>query len=189
MTSTSRVAGWTIGLAAAATAATALLTGGHGDGTPAAPGSTPTASGTAPACPVGQQLEGLVTKVTDGDTVHVDACGGLTVRVIGLDTPETKKPRTPVQCYGPEASRFATQQLFGRRAALIPDRRAGYRDKYGRWLFRIEVNGQDYAELAIRAGYGRANDFGHREAKTAVYAAAQQAARDAGVGLWGACPQ
>lgn len=144
------------GLALAAVLAQhALFNGGDAPTPGGSPSPAPTSS--SAACGRGQPVhDALIVKVTDGDTVHAVACGAdITVRVIGLDTPETKKPATPVQCYGPEASRFAGQQLFSRRAELIPDRRAGFTDKYGRWLYVIEVGGQDYAETAIRAGSGR----------------------------------
>jgi len=185
--STAGVAATAMAVAVAAVIAQAALT--HSRPAGLTPTPTPTSGGPA-ACARGQRVDGaLVTKVTDGDTVHATACGAdVTVRVIGLNTPETKKPRSPVECYGPEASRYATQQLFSRRVTLIPDRRAGYVDKYGRLLYRIEVAGQDYAEGAIRAGYGRANDYGHKEDRTAAYAAAQKIAQDGGAGLWGACP-
>jgi len=190
---TMRTAGVLAALAVVATVVQTAVTHRHQAG-PGGPSSSATGSATASpraaGCERGRQVDGaLVTKVTDGDTIHAEACGAdITVRIIGLNTPETKKPRSPVECYGPEASRYATQQLFSRRVTLIPDRRAGYSDKYRRWLYRVDVAGQDYAEGAIRAGYGRANDYGHKGDKSAVYAAAEKIAQDAGVGLWGSCP-
>lgn len=49
--------------------------------------------------------DAVVVAITDGDTIDVTINGApATVRYIGIDTPETKQPNAPVQCYGPEAS-------------------------------------------------------------------------------------
>lgn len=139
-------------------------------------------------CSLDAPTDATVTRVVDGDTFHAKTCAGdVTVRVIGLDTPETKKPRTPVQCYGPEATVYAKTALGGRAVRLIPDRKAGLKDKYGRRLYRVEIDGADYALDAIQAGAGRHNDYGHRQARSAQYASAQQSAQNRRVGLWGVC--
>ena len=61
-----------------------------------------------------------VTRVVDGDTIEISpAIGGIEdVRLIGVDTPETVDPGTPVQPYGPQASSFTKAQLEGKRVAL-----------------------------------------------------------------------
>lgn len=129
------------------------------------------------------------TRDTDGDTIHVQLCGAdVTVRIIGINTPETHKPRTPVQCYGPEASAFARKTLNHQTVHLVADRKAGLRDRYGRLLAFVEVGGQDYGLLAIQAGLAEANDYGHRQSRTAAYAKAAAAAKAAKAGAWGACP-
>src|SRR3954469_11456806 len=83
--------------------------------------------------PAGQDEDGTVTRVVDGDTIHV-ALGGRDekVRYIGVDTPETHKPGTPVQCFGPAASAFNARLLEGRSVRLRTD--AESRDRYGRLL-------------------------------------------------------
>src|SRR5215475_9713406 len=75
-----------------------------------------------------------VVHTIDGDTVDVRLVNGRIerVRILGADTPETKDPRKPVQCYGPEASAFTHAQLLNRRVRLETD--AEVRDKYGRLL-------------------------------------------------------
>jgi len=96
-----------------------------------------------------------VTSVTDGDTIKV-AIGNKTetVRLIGVDTPETKDPRKPVQCFGKQASDFTTQQLSGTTVRLEPDTSQQDRDKYGRLLRYIYTkNGTLYNELLIESGY------------------------------------
>src|SRR5512146_2664264 len=57
-----------------------------------------------------------VTRVIDGDTIEVQLGGAQEdVRLIGVDTPETVKPDTPVQCFGPQASHFTKNLLEGKR--------------------------------------------------------------------------
>src|SRR4051794_22491057 len=75
-----------------------------------------------------------VVRVIDGDTIDVDFDGRtVRVRLIGIDTPETKKPNTPVQCYGPEASAFTKHALpEGTGVLIVRDLEA--RDDYGRLL-------------------------------------------------------
>src|SRR4051812_13830391 len=65
-----------------------------------------------------------VAYVVDGDTFVADVDGhDATVRVLGINTPETVDPRRPVECYGPEASREAKHMLEARsvRLAANPD--------------------------------------------------------------------
>src|SRR6266545_1080397 len=60
-----------------------------------------------------------VTRFVDGDTIIVDMNGkNETVRLIGVDTPETHRPNTPVQCYGPAASAY-TKNLIGQQKVRL----------------------------------------------------------------------
>lgn len=179
------------GLVVAAGVATVVTTGVtscvHQAGSVSAPRTTGAACTSA-------GLAAHVVKVTDGDTIHTRfLCGpesGATTtdRIIGINTPETKRPGTPIQCYGPEASAYAARQLADRDVVLVSDRKAGLRDKYGRRLFFVEVGGHDYGEGAIKAGLAEHNDYGHRESRSAAYAVAQVEAQLAHVGAWSACP-
>ncbi len=74
-----------------------------------------------------------VVRVVDGDTIEV-RIGGRDeyVRLIGVDTPETVKPDTPVQCFGERASHFTKRRLTGRRVRLVFG--VEPRDVYGRLL-------------------------------------------------------
>jgi endonuclease YncB( thermonuclease family) len=75
----------------------------------------------------------VVTRVVDGDTVEARVEGEVEdVRLIGVDTPETVKPGEPVECFGPQASRFSHRTLEGRRVRLIFGEER--RDVYGRLL-------------------------------------------------------
>ena len=75
----------------------------------------------------------LVTRVVDGDTAHVSYRGrDVTIRFIGVDTPETVAPGQPIECYGPQSSRFTTDELTGERIRLEFD--VERIDPYGRTL-------------------------------------------------------
>jgi micrococcal nuclease len=80
-------------------------------------GATPTA--TADSVPV----TATVLKVVDGDTIDIrdDNRGRLRVRLLGIDTPETKKPGYTVGCWGPEATEFAKSNLVDQRVAVVTD--------------------------------------------------------------------
>ena len=75
-----------------------------------------------------------VLKVVDGDTVDIvdDVRGRLRIRLLGIDTPETKKPGYTVGCWVPEASEFAKSTLLGQRVAFVTDPSQGMYDRYGR---------------------------------------------------------
>src|ERR1700744_5421540 len=85
------------------------------------------------------RLTGRVVRAVDGDTLEVALDDGdtETVRVIGVDTPETVKPNTPVQCFGPRASAFEHAHVEGRRARLLVG--VEPRDIYGRLLAYVWV--------------------------------------------------
>ena len=131
----------------------------------------------------------LVLRIVDGDTVDIvdDARGRLRVRLLGIDTPETKKPNFTVGCWGPEASAFATDTLLGQRVALIPDPTQDRTDRYGRTLAYLDrADGWDYSVEAARAGVAHSYVYRHRPVlRAGEIADAEQDARAAGRGLWG----
>lgn len=97
-----------------------------------------------------ETLECIVTRVVDGDTIEV-SCGNKTeiVRLIGVDTPETKHPRKPVEYYGKEASAFTYEMCMYRWVRLkIPKIRRG---KYGRLLAYVYVRRYDNSLLDLNA--------------------------------------
>jgi micrococcal nuclease len=130
-----------------------------------------------------------VLKVVDGDTVDIvdDVRGRLRVRLLGIDTPDTKKPGYSVGCWGPEATEFAKSTLFGQRVALITDPTQDLHDRYGRTLAYLDkADGWDYSIEAARAGMAHSYVYGgHPVARHAAIAAAEQEAIDAHRGLWG----
>ncbi len=133
--------------------------------------------------------DAAVVRVVDGDTVVV-RLGGTeeTVRLIGIDTPETVKPAAPVECYGPEASAHLKTLLPpGTAVHLARDTEA--RDHFGRLLVYLRRAGDDLfvnLDLAQR-GLARPLDISPNSARAAQISAAASQARAAGLGLWGAC--
>lgn len=169
---------------------------------PLAPGATPPApapraSPPAPAprpssAPEPDGVLAEVVRVVDGDTARVRAVATgeeLTLRFIGLDTPETVHPGQPVGCYGPEATVEAKRLLpAGAKVRLVYDESQGLTDYYGRTLVYLHLpGGMDFAEHMIATGHGKEFTYRKRYARTDTYRAHQAAAREAGRGLWGTC--
>jgi len=135
-----------------------------------------------------------VTHVVDGDTIDVRMPDGdeETVRYIGIDTPETVKPDTPVQCGGPEAHDANERLVGGRSVNLRFD--AEHRDVYGRLLAYVYLprggNGPPLfvnAEL-VRRGLARTLTIPPNDSFADLFARLAAAAGAAGRGLWGRCP-
>ncbi len=127
-----------------------------------------------------------VVRVIDGDTFVIEKNGApCTVRMIGVDTPETVHPTRPVQFYGKEASRFTRNLLKGERVYLVVDPQQGERDRYGRllgYIYRYPDKLFVNAEI-IRQGYGHAYPnfpFKH----LARFRQVERFARQAKKGLW-----
>lgn len=134
---------------------------------------------------------GRVTKVIDGDTIRVRLGSTMeTVRLIGVNTPETKAPNKPVECFGPEAS-ARTHELLPDGTVVRLERDQTTRDRYGRLLAYVHrVSDGLFVNLSLVAeGYGRAMPFDDTPMFHAQFADAELAARNARLGLWGACPQ
>ena len=96
-----------------------------------------------------------VVQFNDGDTIAVDMNGSVeTIRFIGIDTPETHKPNTPVQCYGPEASDYTKKLIGNQKVRLVADPINTNRDRYGRLLRYVYLpDGILVEEELIRNGY------------------------------------
>jgi micrococcal nuclease len=129
-----------------------------------------------------------VTSVMDGDTIEVDLGGYKdTVRLIGVDTPETKDPRKPLQCYGEAASAKTAEWSLGKRVRLEADPADSERDKYGRLLRYVYLEDSRLlnAEI-IKEGYGFAYTIFPFE-KLEEFRSYEHEARAAGRGLWSGC--
>ena len=140
------------------------------------------------------EANATIVRAVDGDTVHVllnDASGAdarETVRLIGIDTPETHRPGTPIQCFGPEASRF-TAALLTPGTTVRLERDVEARDRYGRLLAYIfRASDGVFVNLALaRNGFAHAYTFPPNVAHTDEFVEAAGLARDEGLGLWSGC--
>jgi micrococcal nuclease len=132
---------------------------------------------------------GVVTAIVDGDTLHVRL--GRTdekVRLIGIDTPETHKPNTPVECFGVEATKAITR-LVPKGTAVQLERDAEARDRYGRLLAYVyRAKDRLFVNLEMaRTGYAAAYTYPPNVSHSDEFVSAAADARDAGLGLWSAC--
>jgi micrococcal nuclease len=134
----------------------------------------------------GEQADVTVTRVVDGDTIHVMHDGDdVTIRLIGVDTPETVAPDQPVECYGPQASRFTTSELTGRRITLEFDRQL--LDPFDRTLAYVWLGDELFNETLVNEGYAEAKTYPPNTRYQSHLDAAEDAARASDRGLWGAC--
>ena len=128
-------------------------------------------------------------RVVDGDTIDI-AIGGNTerVRLIGINTPETKHTTKGVECFGPEASAY-TEQLLPKGTKLRVERDIEARDKYGRLLLYVYIADSNvFVNLdLVLQGYARPMVFEPNTAHKADFAQAAMQAELRNVGLWQAC--
>jgi micrococcal nuclease len=152
-------------------------------------GSQPAGTGTGQGAAAGSGLEGTVVRVVDGDTIRVRLADGVIerVRYIGVDTPESVKPNTPVQCFAEAASAFNRRLVAGRTVHLVGD--VEPRDRYGRMLAYVYRRPDGLfvnAELA-RLGYARPLTIPPDVRFAGHFRALAEAARRGARGLWKAC--
>lgn len=131
-----------------------------------------------------------VTRVVDGDTIVVE--GSKTVRYIGIDTPETKDPRKPVQCFGKEASDENKKLVEGKYVYLEKD--VSETDKYGRLLRYVWLKEENSTKEAtfindylVRQGYAHVATFPPDVNYAQQFLKAEQEARTSLRGLWKTC--
>ena len=95
-----------------------------------------------------------VERVIDGDTIQVRFEGNsYTVRLMGVDTPETKHSTKAVEYFGREASAFTKAHLEGKTVALVRDSAGDSTDRYGRLLRYVYLDGDNFNARLIREGY------------------------------------
>lgn len=135
------------------------------------------------------RIVATVSKVVDGDTVQVRIGSRRdTVRLIGVDTPETNHPTKPVGCFGPEASAHTARLLPpGTSIALVRDEEA--RDRYGRLLAYVYRAEDDlFVNLELLAGgWGVPLPIEPNTNHASDFAAAATSAEASSLGLWGHC--
>ena len=132
-----------------------------------------------------------VTYVIDGDTFKTDISGHIiTVRVLGMNTPETVDPYKPIECYGPEASAEGKSLLDGRSVTLKFNPNREQKDKYGRYLLYVyRDDGLFYNEYMIQKGFAEEYTVGTPYSFQSEFKNDQAVAQAAKIGLWGKCPQ
>jgi len=131
---------------------------------------------------------GRVVRIVDGDTIHV-RLGGVeeTLRYIGIDTPESVKPDSPVECFAKRASAFNERLVAGERVRLVRD--VEERDRYGRLLAYVyrERDGLFVNAELVRRGYATVATFPPNVAHERDFKRLANRARLSGRGLWSEC--
>jgi micrococcal nuclease len=160
-----------------------------------------------PVPPARTSFYAVVTAVVDGDTIRVRRGGyrTYTVRLIGIDTPETKRPGTPVECGGPQATSNMFRLGFtrprdtnrdrlddrkggkGRRVKVTTDPTQDRRDRYGRLFAYVKSAQGSFAGKQLRAGWATVYVFEDPFEQLAPFQAAEGSAHAAGRGVWGQC--
>lgn len=128
----------------------------------------------------------VVSKVVDGDTIKVEIEGRYeTVRLIGIDTPETVDPRKPVECFGKEASIKISELLKDGKVALELDNTQGDKDKYNRLLrYVFLADGTHINNALIKQGYAHEYTYNLPYKYQSEFKTAEKDARDNKRGLW-----
>lgn len=171
--------------------------------------SLPSAT-TTPAPSTPARFRGRVVRVVDGDglVVRREGGGNVTIRLLGVDAPETRRPGVAVQCGGREASAtlralsFARRTVrrggrklrvrIGRRVQVRSDPTQDRRDAYGRYLGYVELLDRhlDLGREMLSSGWARVYVFrGRVFERHGTYADTEAAARAAGRGIWSRCSE
>lgn len=162
-----------------------------------APADRPITADPVLPLPAGAQ-EAVVDRHIDGDTLALrglvvgpvlTSTSSITVRLLEIDTPETKQPGTSVQCYGPEASaRLAVLAPVGTRVYVTADRQRT--DRFGRDLLYLwDAQGRSINRSLVVGGFARAVLYAPNDRYITVLRAAESEAKTAKRGLWGACAE
>lgn len=127
-----------------------------------------------------------VTKIIDGDTIQIQKDGNKeTIRMIGVDTPETIDPRKSVQCFGKEAAAKTTALLTGQQVQLETDPTQGDRDRYHRLLAYIFLpDGTFVNKQLIAEGYAYEYTYATPYQYQEEFKKLQIEAEQSGKGLW-----
>jgi micrococcal nuclease len=127
-----------------------------------------------------------VIRAVDGDTIEARVGGRVEdVRYIGVDTPETVKPGTPVQCFGHRASAFNRRLVAGERLRLVFG--VERRDVYGRLLAYAYIGHTFVNAALVRRGLARTLEIAPNTRHSALFRRLELGAARAGRGLWSGC--
>jgi micrococcal nuclease len=125
-----------------------------------------------------------VTRVLDGDTVEL--ADGTKIRYLLINTPEIAHNASETsQCFGDEARVYDEQLVLGRDVNLEYDKEC--KDRYGRTLAYVSVEGRSINELLIERGYARLEVIAPNDRYAERYRTLEAQAKASGAGLWGAC--
>jgi len=161
---------------------------GSASGTDPYPREEPADGENAPTTPKQRVRRYTVLQVVDGDTVELDYKGGTTVRVIGIDTPETVSPSVPDECGGQAATATARTLLQGKSVAIRFDPSQGRRDNYGRLLAYLTVPGVgDYGMAMLKRGRAAEDTYDAAYQMQDRYQAVEALAKQADRNMWGKC--
>lgn len=129
-----------------------------------------------------------VVDIVDGDTIKVMVDSNEeTVRLLGVDTPETKDPRRGVQCFGRAASEYTKQMLMGQAVKLVTDPMEQNRDSFGRLLRYVYLlDGTMINETLVANGYAFVFEK-YPTTRTERLKVLEQRAKSRSLGLWGEC--
>ena len=153
------------------------------------------APATLSAEPAGYE-DALVTRVVDGDTIEIEVTsvvegpgagevqiGGLyDVRLLGIDTPESVKPGTLIECFGREASAAAKAFLEGESVRLVKD--VEEKDRYDRLLRYVYVGSEMANARLVANGYAAAYTYPPNVRHADLFVALQSDAQETARGLW-----
>jgi micrococcal nuclease len=158
------------------------------------------APATLAAEPAGYE-EAVVTRVVDGDTIVVRVTGRVEgpgageaaiggehrLRLIGIDTPESVKPGSPVECFALEASAAASALLEGQEVKLVKD--VEERDGFDRLLRYVYLGAEMTNARLVVNGYAHAFTYPPNIRHSELFVQLQREAREADRGLWspGSC--
>jgi micrococcal nuclease len=130
-----------------------------------------------------KRIAAKVTRVVDGDTLEVTISGKKeTIRMILVDTPETKKPNTPIQPFGEEASAFTKETLEGKDVKL--ERDVSERDQYKRLLYYVYLGDKSFNEMLLEKGLARVAVYPPDVKYVDQFREKQKKAQEAKLGIW-----
>lgn len=151
--------------------------------------------------PEAETRAATVTRIVDGDTMDVEFADGVTetVRLVGVDTPETslgnvtpdeyegfsdtQAARDHLYEWGGEAEAFVTDEIGGQEVRVVFDPDGDRRGGFGRLLAHLYAGETNVNLALLEGGYARVYDSTFR--LRSEFDAAEEAARSNGVGLWG----
>lgn len=139
-----------------------------------------------------ESIPAKLIRIVDGDTLLVELKGRRErLRLIGIDSPESVKPESPVECYGEESKAYLKSILpEGSDITLEYDETQGERDRFGRILAYVFTNdGKNLAEEMLRNGYAREYNYQKRNPYRLrdTFVEDEKGARAKEKGLWAVC--